>query len=167
VAPVRHGVAHATGTGGARPDGGVESGCGVASFRMSATIDREVPVFTESFPILSTRDLPRLVAFYRDVLGFTQTYRFPADGQPQYVGLRLGASSQLGIVGDGGATSGSHGQRLELCLYADDCDAAVARLRAGGAVVTSEPQDMPWGERAAHAEDPDGNRLVILSRPRG
>lgn len=124
-------------------------------------------MFTESFPILATRDLPRLVAFYRDVVGFTETYRFPAEGEPQYVGLRLGASSQLGIVGDGEATSGSPGQRLELCLYADDCDAAVARLRAAGAVITGEPQDMPWGERAAHAQDPDGNRLVILSHSRG
>ncbi len=120
-------------------------------------------MFTEAYPILSTRDLPRLVAFYRDVLGFVQTYRFPAHGEPQYVGLRL-HSSELGISADGDATGGPQGQRLVLCLYAEDCDAAVARLRAGGAVITSEPQDMPWGERAAYAEDPDGNRLLILSR---
>jgi lactoylglutathione lyase len=40
----------------------------------------------------------------------------------------------------------------------------VAHLRSHGVVVTGEPTDMPWGERAAHVEDPDGNRLVILSR---
>lgn len=32
-------------------------------------------MFTEAFPILSTRDLPRLQAFYTSVLGFTETYR--------------------------------------------------------------------------------------------
>jgi lactoylglutathione lyase len=119
-------------------------------------------MFTEAFPIVSTRDLPRLVAFYQEVLEFTVTYRFPADGDPQYVGLELGDGSQLGLgaLADAPAEAG----RFDLCVYADDCDAAVARLRAHGATITSEPTDMPWGERAARAEDPDGNRLVILSR---
>lgn len=120
-------------------------------------------MFTETFPILSTRDLPRLVGFYRDVLGFTETYRFPAGGEPQYVSLRLDAGSDLGIGAEPSAPVGPE-QRFDLCVYADDCDAAVAHLRAHGARITSEPADMPWGERAARALDPDGNRLVILSR---
>lgn len=124
-------------------------------------------MFTEAFPILSTRDLPRLVAFYRDVLGFAQTYRFPTDGAAQYVGLELGPgaqpASQLGIGAEDTTPTGPE-HRFDLCVYADDCDAAVARLRGHGARITSEPADMPWGERAARAEDPDGNRLVILSR---
>lgn len=120
-------------------------------------------MFTEAFPILSTRDLPRLLAFYQGVLGFTETYRFPAEGPPQYVGLRLGSSSALGIGEEAGTPTGPD-QRLDLCVYADDCDAAVAHLRTHGATITSEPADMPWGERAAHVEDPDGNRLVILAR---
>jgi lactoylglutathione lyase len=119
-------------------------------------------MFTEAFPILSTRDLPRLVDFYRAALGFTETYRFPVDGDPQYVGLQLGDGSQLGLgeLAEASADSG----RFDLCVYADDCDAAVARLRTSGAKITSEPTDMPWGERAARAEDPDGNRLLILAR---
>jgi lactoylglutathione lyase len=120
-------------------------------------------VFTEAFPILSTRDLSRLLGFYQGLLGFTETYRFPAEGEPQYLGLQLGASHQLGIGVDAD-TPTSPEQRFDLCVYADDCDAAVAHLRAHGVKITSEPVDMPWGERAAHVEDPDGNRLVILSR---
>lgn len=120
-------------------------------------------MFTEAFPILSTRDLPELVGFYRGVLGFTETYQFPAEGEPQYVGLRLGTSHGLGIGVDAD-TPTSSGQRFDLCVYADDCDAAVAHLRTHGTKVTSEPADMPWGERAARVEDPDGNRLLILSR---
>jgi lactoylglutathione lyase len=118
-------------------------------------------MFTEAFPILTTRDLSRLSDFYQRVLGFTQTYRFPTEGKPQFVSLELGGSYQLGI-GESEDTPTSPEQRFDLCVYADDCDAAVAQLRAHGAKVTSEPTDMPWGERAAHAEDPDGNRLVIL-----
>lgn len=77
--------------------------------------------------------------------------------------LRLGSSSQLGLGEQPDAPAGQE-QRLDLCVYAGDCDSAVARLRTHGAKVTSDPADMPWGERAAHAEDPDSNRLVILSR---
>jgi lactoylglutathione lyase len=119
-------------------------------------------MFTEAFPILSTRDLPRLLAFYTGLLDFVETYRFPSDGAPQYVGLRLGDGSQLGIGAAADTPMGPQ-QRLDLCVYAEDCDAAVAHLRAHEVVVTGEPTDMPWGERAAHVEDPDGNRLVILS----
>lgn len=121
-------------------------------------------MFTEAFPILATRDLPRLLAFYRDRMGFAEVYRFPPDapdGQAQYVGLRLGASFPLGIAQDDAASTGE--QRFDLCVYAEDCDAAVAHLREHGTKVTGEPTDMPWGERAAHAEDPDGNRLLLLS----
>lgn len=123
-------------------------------------------MFTEAFPILTTRDLPRLVAFYTKVLGFVEIYRFPDEGEPQYVSLRLGSGSQLGIGADEACPTGPD-QRLDLCVYADDCDTAVARLRARGMAITGEPTDMPWGERAAHIEDPDGNRLVILSRLKG
>jgi lactoylglutathione lyase len=121
-------------------------------------------MFTEAFPILSTRDLPRLLGFYQGLLGFTETYRFPAEGRPAYVSLQLGSpASQLGI-GEGEDTPVGPAQRFDLCVYAEDCDAAVAHLRAHGVTIIEEPADMPWGERAARVEDPDGNRLLLLSR---
>jgi lactoylglutathione lyase len=49
-------------------------------------------------------------------------------------------------------------------VYADDCDAAVDRLRAGGVRVLQEPEDQPWGERIARVHDPDGNEVIIGSR---
>jgi lactoylglutathione lyase len=120
-------------------------------------------MFTEAFPMLSTRDLPRLLEFYQRLLGFTETYRFPTEGAPQYVGLTLAGSYELGLGEDAAIPTGA-GQRFDLCVYAEDCDAAVAHLRAHGVKITSEPADMPWGERAARVEDPDGNRLLVLSR---
>lgn len=121
-------------------------------------------MFTEAFPILSTRDLPRLLAFYQGLLGFTETYRFPAEGAPVYVGLQLGSPAcQLGI-GEDADTPAGPAQRFDLCVYAQDCDAAVAHLRAHGVMVVEEPADMPWGERAARVADPDGNRLLVLAR---
>jgi len=47
---------------------------------------------------------------------------------------------------------------------ADDCDAAVERLRGGGATIVEEPVDQPWGERVARVLDPDGNLVLVGQR---
>jgi lactoylglutathione lyase len=120
------------------------------------------------FPMLSVADLGRSIAFYGDSLGGSETYRFPAEGDPEFVVLRLGESDiGLGRMSDaplhGRPQRPAAGHRIELCVYVDDVDAAVASLRAAGAAIVAEPADQPWGERVAYAEDPDGN-LVMLTR---
>lgn len=122
-------------------------------------------MFQEMFPILSTPDLPRALAFYRDLLGATVSYQFPATGEPGYVGLDLGRS-QLGIGAETDAPDAADGtqQRFALWVYCDDCDAAVSKLRAAGVPVVEEPADQPWGERMATVTDPDGNKVIIATR---
>jgi lactoylglutathione lyase len=120
-----------------------------------------VSEFREIYPILSTADLPRALHFYRDLLGCTLAYRFPPDGDAAYVGLRLG-HCDLGLSMDAGAAPST--PSFALCVYADDCDKAVERLRAEGVAVVTGPADQPWGERMAEVADPDGNRVIILSR---
>jgi lactoylglutathione lyase len=130
-------------------------------------------MFQEMFPILTTRDLPRMVEFYRDLLGCTVTYQFPPKGEPQYVSLKLGPS-QIGIgaeVGEPAASAGPASTEsarsravFALWVYADDCDEAVARLREHGVTVLVEPADQPWGERMAEIADPDANRVIVASR---
>lgn len=117
----------------------------------------------EIFPILSTPDLPRALGFYRDLLGGTVHYRFPADGDPVYVGLTLGGSS-LG-VGAQDQPGRLVNDRITLWAYVPDCDAALAHLRSSGVEVVQEPADQPWGERMATVRDPDGNSVIIASRP--
>ncbi len=46
-----------------------------------------------------------------------------------------------------------------------DVDAACASLKAQGIAVEREPQDYPWGARAACLRDPDGNCIWLLQRP--
>lgn len=121
-------------------------------------------MFTSVFPILSTRDVSRSLGFYRDLLEASVTYRFPAEGEPAYVGMELG-SSHLGIGHDPAATDGPGGQRITIWAYAEDCDEAVDRLRAAGVRILEEPVDQPWGERVARVHDPDGNEVIIGSRP--
>ena len=120
-------------------------------------------MFTEIFPILSTRDLTASLRFYRDLLGGSVEYQFPDDGPPVYVGMTIG-SSHLGLGADPTAGTDGPAQRFSLWVYADDCDAAIAELEAAGVPVIARPADQPWGERVARVQDPDGNVVIVGSR---
>jgi lactoylglutathione lyase len=120
-------------------------------------------MFTRIFPIITTRDLPAALSFYRGLLGGTVTYEFRGpDDQPGYVGLELGGAN-LGIGQDPELSAGPS-QRFSLWVYTDDCDAAIERLRTAGVEIVEEPADQPWGERVARVLDPDGN-LVLIGQP--
>jgi lactoylglutathione lyase len=117
-------------------------------------------MFTTVFPILATSDPRAALGFYRDLLDATVSFEYPGpDGEPGYVGLEVG-TAHLGIVRDPGATAGPS-PRFSLWVYAEDCDAAVERLREGGVRIVEEPTDQPWGERVARVLDPDGNVVLI------
>jgi lactoylglutathione lyase len=122
-------------------------------------------MFDELFPILATPDLARSLAFNRDLLGGEVTYQFPPDGEPGYVSLQIGRSS-LGI-GRQEEPGERANDRITLWAYADDCDVALDKLRAGGVRVVQEPVDQPWGERMATVLDPDGNQVIVASRAPG
>ena len=97
-------------------------------------------------------------------LGGRVTYEFPGpEGVLGYVGLELG-SSHLGIGRDPTATESSRHGPISLWVYAEDCDAAVERLREGGYRNVEEPTDQPWGERVARVHDADGDVVIIGAR---
>jgi lactoylglutathione lyase len=119
----------------------------------------------ESFPIIYARNVAASAAFYREAFGFEQAFRWPAEGEPTFVYLRLEPSG-IGI----GAADGEnvHGNTIdpgagsfELCLYVDDMEEACARLRRLGAKELRPPVDEPWGESRAYFADPDGNTLHL------
>ncbi|WP_207946773.1 VOC family protein [Actinomadura sp. 7K507] len=127
--------------------------------------------FRSAFPMLACDDLQRSLAFYRDALGFRETYRFEDEGTATFVALQLGDGSGLGLGGvpEGGA--GIHGlpQRpisgryFEMCVYCDDVDASIEELRALGHPVLVEPSGTPWGERIAYVADPDGHPIMLAT----
>ena len=119
-------------------------------------------MFTEAFPILSTSDVGRALMFYRDLLGATVTYQFPAEGDPGFVALRLG-DSHLGI-GRQEEPGDLANDRITIWVYAEDCDAAIGLLASAGVTVLQEPADQAWGERMAIVSDPDGNRVIVGQR---
>jgi lactoylglutathione lyase len=120
----------------------------------------------KAFPVLYVTEVRRSLAFY-ELLGYEQTYQFPLEGDPHYVGLERGDSS-LGIANAQwpeaqlGISVGT-GPRFELFVYVDDVDAEVERFRAAGYPVLQEPATMPWGERQAYLQDPEGNPVALAT----
>jgi lactoylglutathione lyase len=123
--------------------------------------------YRTAFPIIYTADLPRALVFYRDAIGFAETFRFPADGEAEFVAMKLDDSTGIALSGPGESLHGrpvEPGARgFELCLYVDDVDEAVADLARRGHEVLFAPADQPWGERMAYVADPDGNPVMICT----
>lgn len=128
-------------------------------------------MFRDAFPIVYTEDLAASVAFYRDLLGFAETYRFPPGDAAEFVALSLGGSAGLGLAAVRDGQTGAHGRpiaprtgrQFELCVYTDDVDLAVGRLREHGVPVLAEPADQPWGERMAYVADPGGHPVMVCA----
>jgi predicted enzyme related to lactoylglutathione lyase len=106
-------------------------------------------------PIIVTADLDRLLAFYTELLGARQNFRYPDDGPVFYIGLALG-DSELGLSYDASVQPGSPGRML-LSIEVPDIEAILGRVEPLGGHAPGPANDMPWGQRVAHITDPDGN----------
>jgi catechol 2,3-dioxygenase-like lactoylglutathione lyase family enzyme len=133
------------------------------------TIRDGMPTFSAPLINLYSRDLPRAVIFYSE-LGFVETFRTAASGEPSHVQLKLDGFT-LGIATIEAATD-HHGLRpqgegrwIEIVLWTDDTDAAVNALVARGAPLLSPPHEFLDGRlRAAWVADPDGNPIQLVQR---
>ncbi|MFB9234909.1 VOC family protein [Plantactinospora siamensis] len=112
-------------------------------------------------PVISTPDLSRLLDYYQRVFDAVESDRYPREGEPFFVNLRVG-DSELGLVSQGDA-GGEAPPRILLSVAVDDVDGRLPEVTAAGGRVLGPPNDMPWGQRVAHTLDPDGN-LVNLTR---
>ncbi len=122
--------------------------------------------FREPQVILFSENLPRAVAFYSR-LGFTETFRVPAEGEPIHVdlildGYRLGVASVASSRDDHGLDPIAEGQRAAVILWTDDTASAYDELVASGAPALASPH--VWLDRLliAWTADPDGNPIQIV-----
>ncbi|MER6117772.1 VOC family protein [Streptomyces sp. NPDC001743] len=113
-------------------------------------------------PVIVTADHDVLVGFYTQLFGAEEIFRVPAKGPVFYLGLRIG-DTDLGLVAKSDAGPGGT-PRILLSIAVDDVDEALGRVEALGGSVRGGPTDMPWGQRVAHVQDPDGNP-VNLTQP--
>lgn len=124
-------------------------------------------MFTETMPNIYIANIDNAVAFYRDLLGFEQTYRFPVDGPARHVEMRLG-ESRLALttntaIDSEGLRAHAPGNPLELVIWCHDVDGAVEQLRRANTTVLHEPYDHAAGHRRAYVTDPDGTWIALVS----
>ena len=115
-----------------------------------------------------TADIEAGLRFYRDLLGFEETFRTPTEGTPEHVELRLdGFCVGLGTVE---AARRVHGieptpgsPASELVFWTDSVDQAYAELAAAGVPTLKPPHDR-GANRNALVADPDGNLVGLVQK---
>jgi catechol 2,3-dioxygenase-like lactoylglutathione lyase family enzyme len=119
-------------------------------------------------------DLPRMVGFYRDVLGFQIEW----DGKGPYAefkneGVRFSMfmrSELPALLGTEPSFPIGLNGTFELAVdlpHFGDVDGEFQRLVSAGARSVYEPRDEPWGMRSSMVADPEGNLIEVGSWNRG
>ncbi len=126
-------------------------------------------MFADAFVNLYTRDIEAGVRFYRDLLGFTETFRTPREGIPEHVeltlngfGLGLGTVEAAKRVHGVDAVPGS--PAMVLVVWTEDVDKAFERLTSSGTPVVQPPHDTGNNNRNALLRDPDGNLVELVAK---
>lgn len=137
----------------------------VATRKPQARVQPESLRLRSAGPSFTVNDLPRSLAFYRDVLGFTPKERWEDNGQ--LVGIELVAGSVTFWLGQDDWKKGRDrvkglGFRM-YCSTSQDVDALAERVRAGGGAIVDGPKDEPWGGRAFAVRDYDGFVITFAS----
>jgi len=126
-------------------------------------------MYIDALVNLYTRDIEAGLHFYRDLLGFTETFRTPAEGTPEHVELRLnGFTVGLGTVEAAkrvhGVDASPGSPAMVLVVWTDDVDSACEALAAAGVPVLQPPHNTGNNNRNALLSDPDGNLVEIVAK---
>ena len=113
-----------------------------------------------------THDVPRLRRFYCELFETT------SEGNDVHTTMKIGALG-LAIWREGVADSTSEERLRELRKHcyallfsSQDLDETYHRAQELGAVIQEPLADQPWDCRAFVLNDPDGNRIDIVGKPR-
>ena len=126
-------------------------------------------MFVSALVNLYTADIEAGIRFYRDLLGFVETFRTPREGTPEHVELALdGFALGLGTVAAArrvhGVDPSPGSPAMVLVVWTDDVDAACTQLQRAGAPVVQAPHDAGNANRAALLRDPDGNLVELVAK---
>ena len=114
-------------------------------------------------PTLTVGDIARIMAWYRDVLGFIVADEMIHEGA--LVGASIKAGSVAILLGQDNWAKGRDrekgvGFRL-YCTTAQEIDEIAAEIVARGGELAQPPTDQPWGARDFSVVDPDGFKISI------
>jgi lactoylglutathione lyase len=126
-------------------------------------------MFRSALVNLYTHHIEAGLRFYRDLLGFAETFRTPPDGIPEHVELRLdGFVIGLGTVEAArrvhGVEAAPGSPAMVVVVWADDVDEAYRELVAAGVPAVQPPHDTGNNNRNALLRDPDGNLVEIVAK---
>lgn len=126
-------------------------------------------MYVDALVNLYTRDIEAGLRFYRDLLGFVETFRTPTEGVPEHVELRLNEFTVgLGTVEAArrvhGVDAAPGSPAMVLVVWTDDVDEAYRRLVTERVPVVQPPHDTGNNNRNALLRDPDGNLVEIVAR---
>jgi lactoylglutathione lyase len=150
---------------------GVPAGAATLGHVTDPRTQESTRLFLSAFVNLYTHDIEAGIRFYRDQLGFRETFRTPKEGAPEHVelelhgfGLGLGTVEAARRVHEIDAAPGS--PAMVVVVWTADVDRAFERLSAGGAPVLQRPHDTGNDNRNALLRDPDGNLVEIVAKRR-
>ncbi|HUD37590.1 MAG TPA: VOC family protein [Streptosporangiaceae bacterium] len=126
-------------------------------------------MFAAALVNLYTNDIEAGIRFYRDLLGFDETFRTPREGTPEHVELRLnGFTLGLGTVEAArrvhGVEAAPGSPAMVIVIWTDDVDEAFEALVAADVPVLQSPHDTGNNNRNALLSDPDGNLVEIVAK---
>ena len=107
---------------------------------------------------LLTNDVPRLAAFYKQLLGADNGSN---DEIHQFI---LSEETALTIYNDG-TEKNNRNQNICLAFTVDDIDREYEKVQALGAKIIEPPARRPWGAVNMSFYDPDHNMIFFRSFP--
>jgi lactoylglutathione lyase len=130
-----------------------------------------MPTILSAVFTIYSADIAQGIVFYGRILGFTETYRFPRDGEPEHVefcvdGATIAVSSAAGLESHG-MPPATPGHPFEIGLETVDLEATLNQLRAQGVTIIKEPELSPAGIRYAYIADPDGTWISLYQARQG
>ena len=108
---------------------------------------------------LLTNDVPRLAAFYRQLLGVEES---SSDETHQFV---LAGKTALTVYNDG-TKKNNQNQNICLAFTVDDMDKAYEKALSLGARIIKPPAKRPWGAINMSFYDPDNHMVYLRSFPK-
>jgi len=111
--------------------------------------------------MIYSRDVPRALAFYRDLLGLTVLEEFRAGDRLVYARLQAPAGESTIALHLQAPAEPLHTGGVRLYFEVQELDEFCKELEAAGAKFTKPPAMMPWGWKHAYLNDPDGHEISL------
>ncbi len=120
-----------------------------------------MPTLTFNHAMVYSRDVPKAVHFYADLLGFKVIEEYQGHGTMVYARLKSAGGDTTIALHQVAPGEELHPGGIRLYFEVKDLDRFCKRLEARGVVFSQAPRLMPWGWKHAYLNDPDGHEISL------